>query len=71
MIATVDLFEWTNFNYTATPLRDQRLLDLIAHPYVRASQDKHQQGWLARKTNQSTSRPGVVLESQGKPEHQQ
>jgi hypothetical protein len=49
LIATVDLFEWKNFNYAATPLIDQRLLDLRAHPDVRASQDKHQQGWLARK----------------------
>jgi hypothetical protein len=31
MIATVDLFEGSNFNYTATPLRDERLLELRAH----------------------------------------
>jgi hypothetical protein len=31
MIATVDLFEGSNFDYTATPLRDERLLELRAH----------------------------------------
>jgi hypothetical protein len=31
MIATVDLFEKSNVNYTATPLRDKRLLELRAH----------------------------------------
>jgi hypothetical protein len=31
MIATVDLFEGSNFHYSATPLRDERLLELRAH----------------------------------------
>ncbi len=31
MIATVDLFEGSNFHYTTTPLRDERLLELRAH----------------------------------------
>jgi hypothetical protein len=31
MIATVDLFEGSNFDYNATPLRDERLLELRAH----------------------------------------
>ncbi len=31
MIATVDLFEGSNFDYTATPLRDKSLLELRAH----------------------------------------
>ncbi len=31
MIAKVDLFKGSNFDYTATPLRDKRLLELRAH----------------------------------------
>jgi len=31
MIATVDLFKGLNFDYTATSLRDERLLELRAH----------------------------------------
>ncbi len=42
-----------------------------SRPNIRASQDNHHQGWLARKENLSTSRPRDVLESQGRPEHQQ
>jgi hypothetical protein len=31
MVATLDLFEKSNINYTATPLRDERLLELQQH----------------------------------------
>jgi hypothetical protein len=31
MIATVDLFEGSNFDFTAMPLRDEHLMELWAH----------------------------------------
>jgi hypothetical protein len=66
MIATVDLFDESNFNYTATPLRDERLLELRAH---QNKTYKHLKTTSIRQINRSTQRPGVVLESQGKPAH--
>jgi hypothetical protein len=49
MIATVDLFEGSNFDYTATPLRDERLLELLAQKIrITTTENYHYQNWMAR-----------------------
>jgi hypothetical protein len=54
MIATVDLFEGSNFDYTATPLRDERLLELRAHQdqtYEHLKTTIIKDGWLEKRIN--------------------
>ncbi len=51
-IATVDLFEKSNVDYTATPLRDERLLELRAHQdqeYEALKKAIIKDGWPERK----------------------
>jgi hypothetical protein len=55
MIATVDLFEVSNFDYTATPLRDERLLELRAHQdetYEHLKTTIIKDGWPDKLTDQ-------------------
>jgi hypothetical protein len=52
MIATVDLFERSNVDYTATPLHDERLLELRAHQdhkYEALKTAIIKDGWPERK----------------------
>jgi hypothetical protein len=54
MIPTVDLFEGSNLDYTATPLRDKRLLELRAHQDQEYKQLKTtiiKTGWPELKIN--------------------
>jgi hypothetical protein len=72
MIVTVDLFEGSNFDYTATPLRDECLLELRAHQDQKYEQLKTtiiKTGWPERKID--VDQNGTVLESQGQSRHLQ
>ncbi len=54
MIATVGMFEGPNFNYTATPLRDERLLELRAHQdetYNHLQTKIIKDGWPEKQAN--------------------
>jgi hypothetical protein len=54
LIATVDLSDGSNFDYTATPLRDERLLELRAHQdetYKHLKTTIIKDGWPEKRIN--------------------
>jgi hypothetical protein len=54
IIATVDLFKGSNFDYTATPLKDERLLEMRAHQdktYEHLKTTIIKDGWPDKRIN--------------------